>query len=101
MRYVAIFLDDLDPKNVEEEITKAHFDYLSAQKHRIADAGGLKNDPNGAFCGTLWMITADSLEEAQDLADQDPYCKAGLRPWYRVLVWNQAPGFSPGNHGAR
>ena len=91
MRYVAIFFDEVQPGQIDADLTKAHFDYLAACGGQITDAGGLRTDPGAPFCGSLWVIEADSLAEAQALADGDPYCEAGLRPDYRVLQWNKAP----------
>lgn len=91
MRFIALFLDDIQPSEITPELTKAHFDYLSRHTEQITDAGGLRVDPENPFCGSLWVIEAASTEEAQALADADPYCEAGLRPDYRVLQWNKAP----------
>ena len=91
MRYIAIFFDDVQPGQIDADLTRAHFDYLADCGDRITDAGGLRSDPGAPFCGSLWVIEAESLVEARALADGDPYCKAGLRPDYRVLQWNKAP----------
>lgn len=91
MRFVAIFFDDVQPAQIDPGLTRDHFDYLAACRDRITDAGGLREGADLPFCGSLWVIEADSLAEAQALADGDPYCKAGLRPDYRVLQWNRAP----------
>lgn len=91
MRYVAIFFDDLQPKDVDPEVSRAHFDYLAEHRTRITDAGGLRLSPEDPFCGSLWVIEAENLADAQALADGDPFCTAGLRPDYRVLQWNKAP----------
>ncbi|WP_116081815.1 YciI family protein [Tropicimonas sp. IMCC34011] len=91
MRFIALFFDDVQPAQIDADLTREHFDYLAACGDRITDAGGLRDGPEAPFCGSLWIIEAESLDEAQALADGDPYCKAGLRPDYRVLQWNRAP----------
>ena len=91
MRFVALFLDDVQPRDIDADLTRAHFDYLARHRDRITEAGGLRAAPEAPFCGSLWVIEAGSLAEAQKLADEDPYCIAGLRPDYRVLQWNRAP----------
>lgn len=91
MRFIAIFYDDLQPAQIDPDLTRAHFQYLAGSRDRITDAGGLREGADAPFCGSLWVIEAESLAEAQALADGDPYCKAGLRPNYRVLQWNRAP----------
>lgn len=91
MRFVAIFFDALQPRDLDPVLTRGHFDYLARHRDRITEAGGLREGPDAPFCGSLWVIEADSLAEAQALADGDPYCTAGLRPDRRVLQWNRAP----------
>lgn len=91
MRFIALFLDDIQPRDLDPGLTAAHFAYLAAHRDRITDAGGLRHGPEAPFCGSLWVIEADNLEQAQALADDDPYCTAGLRPDRRVLQWNRAP----------
>ena len=91
MRFAALFLDDVQPAQIDAELTRAHFDYLAAHRDRITEAGGLREAAGAPFCGSLWIIEADSLAEAQALAEGHPYCKAGLRPDCRVLHWNRAP----------
>ncbi|WP_158970390.1 YciI family protein [Chachezhania sediminis] len=91
MRFIALFFDDVQPDQIDAAITKAHFDYLADHADRITDAGGLRPAPGQPFCGSVWVIEADTLAQAQALADGDPYCAAGLRPDYRVLVWGKAP----------
>lgn len=91
MRFIALFFDDVQPGQIDADLTRAHFEYLASCGDRITDAGGLREGQEAPFCGSLWVIHAESLTEAQALADGDPYCTAGLRPNYRVLQWNQAP----------
>lgn len=91
MRFAAMFFDDLSPASVDADLTRAHFDYLRDNRMKIALAGGLMKTEGGAFCGSLWIVEAENLDEAQKLVDGDPYCLAGLRPDRRVFVWNHAP----------
>lgn len=91
MRFIALFFDDIQPRDLDPALTRAHFDYLAQHRDRITDAGGLRPDAQAPFCGSLWVIEAASLDEARALALGDPYCTAGLRPDTRVLQWNRAP----------
>lgn len=91
MRFVAIFFDDVQPRDIDPALTRAHFDYLAQHRDHITEAGGLRLGPEAPFCGSLWVIEAETLAEARALADGDPYCTAGLRPDIRVLQWNRAP----------
>tara|TARA_R100001143_G_scaffold63226_1_gene69044 strand:- start:978 stop:1268 length:291 start_codon:yes stop_codon:yes gene_type:complete len=91
MRFVAMFFDALDPSDLDPDLTRAHFEYLAAHPDRITSAGGLRPPEGGAFCGTLWVIEADTAADAIELLENDPYCLAELRPDRRVFFWNAAP----------
>lgn len=95
MRFAAMFFDDLTPSSVDADLTRAHFEYLRDHQAKIVSAGGLRTVEGGPFCGSLWIIEAVDLFEAQRLVEGDPYCLAGLRPDRRVFVWNPAPIPSP------
>ena len=73
-----------------------------ARLHQLQDAGRLvlagphpaidSNDPGSAgFSGSLVVAELDSLEQAREWADQDPYVAAGVydqvlvKPFKRVL----------------
>ncbi|HIZ49635.1 MAG TPA: YciI family protein [Candidatus Pseudomonas excrementavium] len=73
-----------------------------ARLHQLQDAGRLvlagphpaidSNDPGSAgFSGSLVVAEFDSLEQAREWADQDPYVAAGVydqvlvKPFKRVL----------------
>jgi uncharacterized protein YciI len=89
MRFAAMFFDELDPRAVDADLTRRHFDYLGEREDRIVAIGGLRATADAPFCGSLWIIEADSLDEARSLMDGDPYCVAGLRPDRRLFVWNR------------
>lgn len=91
MRFVAMFFDALNPSDLDPDLTRAHFEYLAAHSDRITSAGGLRPPEGGAFCGTLWVIEAETAASAIELVENDPYCLAGLRPDRRVFFWNAAP----------
>ncbi|WP_195759919.1 YciI family protein [Paracoccus sp. S-4012] len=95
MRFAAMFFDDLTPTQLEPELTREHFDYLARHRDRITLAGGLRPPEGGRFCGTLWVIEAETPEDARRLMDEDPYCFAGLRPDRRLYFWNAAPVPAP------
>lgn len=91
MRFAALFFDTLTPSELDPGLTQAHFGYLARHRGRITLAGGLRPPEGGAFCGSLWVIEAESAAEAARLVDEDPYCLAGLRPDRRLFFWNAAP----------
>lgn len=91
MRFAAMFFDSLTPTDIDPDLTREHFNYLAQHRDRITLASGLRPPKGGAFCGSLWIIEADTAEAAAQLMDEDPYCLAGLRPDRRMFFWNAAP----------
>ncbi len=91
MRFVALFMDNVTPEALPSDLTRAHFDYLAIHAERITMAGGLRPAEGGGFCGSLWVIQAESEIAARRLMDEDPYCLAGLRPNRTLYRWGMAP----------
>jgi uncharacterized protein YciI len=65
--------------NLRLESRPAHVDHLN----RLNAEGTLKMagpflDGDGKPCGSLIIVSADSVEAARALADSDPFAKAGL-----------------------
>lgn len=85
MHFVAICEDKPDGLPIRVETRPVHLDYLKTVPIRIA--GPFLGEDNETMVGTLYVIEADSLAEAQDIVDNDPFTKAGLfssvsvRPW--------------------
>lgn len=93
-RWVAIFEDDPAAAHVRREQRDPHFAYLSAHAARIRLGGGLRAAPtDDVWVGGLWIIDADTREEAVRLCEEDPFFVHGLRKSYRLLAWGRAPGY--------
>ncbi|MCB1399372.1 MAG: YciI family protein [Rhodobacteraceae bacterium] len=67
----------------------AHLDYI-AQTGNVAMAGPFLEE--GAMCGSLVIIEADSLAAAHGWAENDPYAKAGLFESVTVTEWKKVIG---------
>jgi uncharacterized protein len=75
MAYYAAILH-MEKPELNQEYRQAHLDYLQA----LVEQG--KVHLKGPFldgAGGLVVYKADSLEEAQTLAEEDPYVKEGVR----------------------
>lgn len=64
-----------------------HLDYLKGLGEAILLAGPFLDDDEKP-CGSLMIIRAESLEEAQGIASRDPYVAAGLFASSEVRRWN-------------
>lgn len=49
-----------------------------ARKGRIVFAGPIRNDTDDRSIGAVIILGADSLEEARQLVDRDPYVAGGV-----------------------
>ncbi len=66
---------------------REHLAYLKALGDRMKLAGPFMNEDGSEPRGSLVVVEAETLEEAQAIADNDPYARAGvfanveIRPW--------------------
>ncbi|MCY1350188.1 YCII-related domain protein [compost metagenome] len=91
-QYFAVFATDKPGvQTLRQQIRPAHRDYLrNPHPHRIVVrlGGPTLDDCDGQMNGTLLVIEAASLAEAEDFVQDDPYVQAGLfahieiRPWH-------------------
>jgi len=66
-----------------------HLQFLSDNSSRIEIAGPLKDGLSGEPAGGLWVVDADSAEQAQALVESDPFWPTRLRKSIRILEWTQ------------
>ncbi len=65
---------------------EAHLAYAATQGERVK-LGGPYLDENGQMAGSLIIIEAGSLEEAQAFHAKDPYMLAGLFETSTITPW--------------
>ena len=66
-----------------------HLAYLNGLNAdgKLAFAGPFLGD-DGKPTGSLVVVKAETIEEARQIADNDPYAKAGLFAHVEVKAWN-------------
>ena len=90
MLYALICTDKAGALQVRMDNRPAHLDYLNSFGDRLKGAGPFLNDA-GDPAGSLVIIEAATKAEAEEIAANDPYAKAGLfesvdiRPWKWVV----------------
>ncbi|AHD09298.1 YciI family protein [Phaeobacter gallaeciensis] len=88
-RWVVIFTDTADMLAVRsrQDLRDAHVAY--AKKHpELLIGGGLKPDPDGAFCGALWVVEVDSKAEVEELVTNDPFYFPEHRT-FEIFTWGK------------
>lgn len=74
---------------VRREREPLHLAYLERHASEILIAGGLREAPDTAFVGGLWVLEVASRERAVELVENDPYYVPTMRR-YRLLTWGKA-----------
>ena len=65
---------------------EAHLAHMHSQGDKVR-LGGPYLDDNGQMCGSLIIVEAESLEEAQAFHDKDPYKLAGIFETSTITPW--------------
>ncbi|WP_296418385.1 YciI family protein [Pseudooctadecabacter sp.] len=90
MRFAVITRDKPDALQIRLDTRDAHLAYI--KDTGVVEMAGPFLDPEGTMCGSLIILTVDSLSAAQSWADNDPYAKAGLFKHVRVEEWKKVIG---------
>lgn len=87
MLYTIICTDRPDGLELRKANRTAHLEFLEEQGDRVLAAGPFRDETTGEPTGSLLIIRAESVAEAQSFAALDPYARAGVfanvevRPW--------------------
>ncbi|MDW3118148.1 YciI family protein [uncultured Roseovarius sp.] len=65
----------------------AHLAYIK-ETGVVAQAGPLLDD-SGNMAGSLVILDVETMQQAQDWADNDPYAKAGLFGAVELIEWKK------------
>jgi uncharacterized protein YciI len=68
-----------------------HLAYLESLGDRLRCAGALLASERGDPCGSLLVVEAGSIAEAQAIAEGDPFAKAGVFESVEIKPWRLAP----------
>jgi len=89
MLFVARFEDDPDALRIREAQTDNHMAFLAEHADQIVVAGPLREEPEAAPIGAMWIVEAPDREAAEALLDEDPFWIHGLRRSRSVLQWSR------------
>lgn len=65
-----------------------HLDYLKTLGDKMVLAGPFMNNDGSQPTGSLVVVETDTLAEAQTIADNDPYARAGVFSSVEIRPWN-------------
>ncbi|MBS9717691.1 YciI family protein [Pseudohalocynthiibacter aestuariivivens] len=89
MRVALIVKDKPGSLQIRMDNRPAHLAYL--EETGVVEQAGPFLDANGQMCGSLIVLSVDSIANAAKWAENDPYAKAGLfesvdlQEWKRVI----------------
>ncbi len=89
MKYIILFEDspNADP-DIRKEKMPLHLAFLERHADQISAAGPL-HTPSGEAAGGIWIVEANSENDAKNLVKTDPFFSTGLRKSFRILAWTQ------------
>ena len=90
MRMALITRDKADALQIRLDNRDAHLAYNA--ETGVVEMAGPFLDTNGTMCGSMIIMNVETLADAQDWADNDPYAKAGLFKDVRIEEWKKVIG---------
>ena len=88
---VALFCHDKpDALQVRLDNRTAHLAYI--EDTGVVEMAGPLLTPEGAMCGSLVVLSVETLTQAHDWAEADPYAKAGLFASVTISEWKKVVG---------
>lgn len=93
--YVIVCIDRPGAGSVRLETRSAHLKFVrGATRVRL---GGPFLDQSGEMIGSMLIVEAESMSDAEAFAEADPYKKAGLFASVDIRPWKQTVGPVPVN----
>ena len=90
MRHALMCFDKPGALDVRKSNREAHLAYIEATG--VVEMAGPLLDDAGNMCGSLLVLSVDTLQAANDWAAGDPYARAGLFEKVHVRAWNKVVG---------
>ena len=90
MRFALICHDRPGALQTRVDTRAAHLDHIKATG--VVEQAGPFIDAAGQMCGSLIILTVDTMAEAKAWAAADPYAKAGLFASVEIQEWKRVIG---------
>jgi uncharacterized protein len=88
--FAAIFEDDpAAAERVRAVAEDDHLAWLDRHRDKVLVAGALRPAEGGPATGGLWLIEAETAEEARRICLEDPFYVQGLRKTFRLESWSR------------
>lgn len=78
MKYFVYRIDKPGSEKLRAETRPAHLEYAEKIKDNLVFAGPTLSEDGSKMTASVWIIEADSFEEAEEITSQDPFEKVNL-----------------------
>lgn len=90
MLFTIRFTDDPTAFNIRKQYLNHHIEWLEQKREVVKAAGSLREKHNNQPIGALWIVEAESEEDALSIFSDDPFWVNGLRASVEILSWSLA-----------
>lgn len=89
MPWMITFDDEPSRVGLRSSHTADHLAYVRSIEARFVCSGALRETPDGAQTGGMWVLDVPTRAEAMALFEADPFHRMGLRCNVRVAHWTR------------
>ena len=90
MTYFIETFDKPQHQAVRQALRPAHLAFLEANGHRLLACGAKLHEDGTDAGGGVYIITADSLQDAKEFIAADPFSQGELFAEVRITRWRKA-----------
>ena len=76
--FLVIAYDAADSTAIRDQQLTGHLEYVEKHCDRYLVAGPMRDPESGSLIGSFFLVSAESVVDAQSLVDGDPYFTGGL-----------------------
>ncbi|MBI3350021.1 MAG: hypothetical protein HY020_22770 [Burkholderiales bacterium] len=84
------FHDQPGAGGLRRALLQAHLQWVAAQGEILRVAGSLRESPEAAPVGALWVVRAPDRTAVEALIATDPFTTGGLRAGWDIFHWSKA-----------
>jgi uncharacterized protein YciI len=75
---------------LRRQLLQAHLEWVAAHTEALRAAGSLRESPEAAPVGGLWVVRAPDRAAVEALISTDPFTTGGLRAGWDIFFWSKA-----------
>ncbi len=84
------FHDKPGAAELRRQLLQAHLEWVAAHQDVVRAAGSLRESPEAAPVGGLWVLRAQNKAAVEALIATDPFTTGGLRAGWDIFHWSKA-----------